>query len=316
MKPLKIIFAGTPHFSLPCLQALQQSGHEICAVFTQPDRPAGRGQKAQASVIKQWALEKQLPVFQPETLKHEAIQNTIAELQADVMVVVAYGLILPQKVLDLPKMGCINVHASLLPRWRGAAPIQYAIHAGDEITGITIMQMDQGMDTGDILTQERCPILANDTSESLFHRLSLMGAKLLVSTLEKLQHHEIKGIPQNHEHATYASKITKTQAKINWQDTSRQICQNTRAYQPWPVAFTELASQVVKIHQLRIVHDTTPSKTQPGTIIAHTQDELWVKTGDGVVAIINWQWPNQKITSLKDWLIHKASLAPIGAMFS
>lgn len=314
MKPLKIIFAGTPQFSLPCLQALHQAGHDICAVFTQPDRPAGRGQKAQASVIKQWALEKHLPVYQPETLRTPDIQTVIAELKADVMVVVAYGLILPKIVLELPKMGCINVHASLLPRWRGAAPIQYAIHAGDEITGITIMQMDTGMDTGDILTQEPTPILATDTSDTLFHRLSVIGAKLLTETLERLQNNDIQPIQQNPEQVTYASKINKTQAKINWHESSRQISQNVRAYQPWPIAFTKLGEELVKIHQVRLIDDYS-SNAQPGTIIAHQPNELWVKTGDGVIAIENWQWPNQKIISLKDWLIHKASLAPVGALF-
>jgi methionyl-tRNA formyltransferase len=314
MKPLKIIFAGTPAFSLPCLQALHATGHDICAVFTQPDRPAGRGQKPQASVIKQWAESKLLPIFQPETLRQTDIQQTIANYKADVMVVVAYGLILPQVVLDTPKFGCINVHASLLPRWRGAAPIQYAIRSGDKETGITIMQMSAGMDSGDILKQVHCPILDDDTSETLFTRLSELAPEALLSTLENIEQGISHATRQQEDLVTYSPKIAKTEAHINWQDTSQQIFQNIRAFIPWPIAYTQFETDSIKIHRAHPVAGFSTHTAPPGTIIAHKDDSIIVKTGDGALAITHWQWPNHKLMSLKDWLLHKASQIPVGSM--
>jgi methionyl-tRNA formyltransferase len=314
MKPLKIIFAGTPAFSLPCLKALYAAGHDICAVFTQPDRPAGRGQKPQASVIKQWAESHQLAIFQPESLKHSDIQRTIADLNADVMVVVAYGLILPQIVLDMPKYGCINVHASLLPRWRGAAPIQYAIRFGDKKTGITIMQMSAGMDSGDILKQIDCPIAQEDTSETLFSRLSALAPNVLLDTLKEIVQGTSIAKPQQDEWVTYSPKIAKTEAKINWQDTSDQIFQNIKAFMPWPIAYCQFLDETIKIHRAHPVNGFSTHQALAGTILSHHNDRIIVKTGDGAIAITHWQWPNHKVTSLEDWLLHKASQIPVGSI--
>ena len=314
MKSLKIIFAGTPAFSLPCLQALHAAGHDICAVFTQPDRPAGRGQKPQASVIKKWAESKQLTIFQPETLRQTDIQQIIAHYKADVMVVVAYGLILPQVVLDTPKFGCINVHASLLPRWRGAAPIQYAIRYGDKETGITIMQMSAGMDSGDILKQVHCSILDNDTSETLFTRLSELAPEALLSTLEDIELGINHATPQQDDLVTYSPKIAKTEAKIDWQTTSQQIFQNIKAFMPWPIAYCQYQANTIKIHHAHPVKSFSNHETMPGTILAHQTDCILVKTGDSALAITDWQWPNHKVTRVKDWLLHKSSQMPVGSI--
>jgi len=313
MNPLKIIFAGTPAFSLPCLEALYAQGHHICAVFTQPDRPAGRGQKPQASAIKQWAQLQELSIYQPESLKHSDIQAQIAAFKADVMVVVAYGLILPKVVLDTPRLGCINVHASLLPRWRGAAPIQYAIRNGDLETGITIMQMDVGMDSGDILSQKTCQILNSDTSETLFTRLSQMAPSLLLSAIEDLQEGTATPLRQVEENVTYSPKITKLEAQIDWQQTSQQIWQNIRAFYPWPIAYTSLGQNNIKIHQAHPITDLQ-FDAPAGSIVAHREHDILIKTGDGVIAITHWQWPNQATIAVHDWLTHKATQAPLGSI--
>jgi methionyl-tRNA formyltransferase len=314
MKPLKIIFAGTPAFSLPCLQALHQEGHEILAVFTQPDRPAGRGQKLKPSVIKQWALTKALPIFQPHTLKSAEIQQTIQDLKPDLMVVVAYGLILPKAVLDIPKHGCINVHGSLLPRWRGAAPVQCAIREGDPFTGITTMLMDAGMDTGDMLKKVRCKIENNDTSETLLEKLSLIGAPLLIETIDEWISGTLKPIQQDESQVTYAHKIDKTDAKINWHETSNHILQKIRAYIPWPVAYTEWQNQAIKIHQAHSV--IVSSTATPGTVLKHDTSTLVIKTGDGAIAITHWQWPNHKMMPVYDWLQGRGHELPEGTMLA
>lgn len=313
MKPLKIIFAGTPAFSLPCLQALHAAGYDIVGVFTQPDRPAGRGQKLQPSIIKQWATSQNLQIFQPSTLRAPDIQQCIADLEADLMVVVAYGLILPQAVLSIPKYGCINVHGSLLPRWRGAAPVQYAIREGDATTGITTMLMDVGMDTGDMLKKASCAIEASDTSESLLEKLSLMGAPLLLETIEEWIGGKLTPIKQDEALVTYAHKISKTDAKINWNDSSQRILQQIRAYIPWPVAYTEWQHQTIKIYQAYEVSDA--SQTPAGTIIQLTADAIIVKTADSAIAITHWQWPNHKMMPVHDWLQGKKHELPIGTQF-
>jgi methionyl-tRNA formyltransferase len=314
MTPLKIIFAGTPAFSLPCLETLYQAGHSILAVFTQPDRPAGRGQKPQASVIKQWAIEHHIPVYQPESLKNSVMEELIAQLQADVMVVVAYGLILPKKILDLPHYGCINVHASLLPRWRGAAPIQYAIRSGDQTTGISIMQMDVGMDTGDVLKQVSCPIDTKDDAQSLFKKLSLLAPPVLLEALEERASGKSLAHSQDNNLATYAPKIAKQEAQIDWNQTSEQILLNIRAFYPQPGAFTIYQDKNIKIHAAEKASELN-SETQAGTIIAHEYDRIIVKTGNGSISITSWQWPNEKQIKLIDWLKHKAQQLPIGSLF-
>jgi methionyl-tRNA formyltransferase len=311
--PLKIIFAGTPAFSLPCLQALHHAGHNIVAVLTQPDRPSGRGQKLQASPIKQWALEHDLTVLQPLTLRNTDIQEALKKFNADVMVVVAYGLILPKVILDMPTFGCINVHASLLPRWRGAAPIQYAIRSGDTKTGITIMQMDVGMDTGDILKQADCSIDIQDTSETLFNKLSLIGPKILLETLDDIQENKITPIPQDEAFVTYSPKIEKQEAHINWNSKSEQILLTIRAFYPWPICYTEYQGIPIKIHQGSKISYT--GQETPGTILSTKEDKLLIKTSDGAISIQAWQWPNQKVVSIKDWLHAKANLLQIGSQF-
>lgn len=313
MKPLKIIFAGTPAFALPALQALYEAGHEIVAVYTQPDRPAGRGQKLQASIIKTWALEKNLNIFQPESLKSSEVQNQIKAHQADVMVVAAYGLILPKVVLEMPRLGCINVHGSILPRWRGAAPVQYAILSGDKESGITIMQMDVGMDTGNILQIRTCPIQDTDTSESLLKTLSHLAPPLLLDTLEKLNSGLIQAEIQDESQVTYAHKINKSDAKINWQQSAQAIDCQIRGYYPWPMAYTTFADQIIKIHQARILKGQK-STHPPGTIVSFTQEEVLVATLDDVIAISVWQFPNMKKMTLKDWQNGHQHLLPQGSL--
>jgi methionyl-tRNA formyltransferase len=314
MKPLKIIFAGTPAFALPCLQALFQAGHEIKAVYTQPDRPAGRGQKPQASVIKEWAMRQQLAIFQPESLKSDTVQAQLQSHQADVMVVVAYGLILPPAVLTIPRLGCVNVHGSILPQWRGAAPVQYAILAGDPETGVTIMQMDKGMDTGDILKVIRCPIQPKDTAESLLEHLSQLAPAALLETLEQLDQNTIQALPQAHHLATYAHKIKKTDAQIDWSQAASKIDCQIRGYYPWPIAYTHFQNQSIKIHAAQILKGQKSSKP-PGTIVAIHDTQVQVATGDDLIAIEVWQFPNMKKMSIKDWRNGHSHLLALGSVF-
>lgn len=315
MKPLKIIFAGTPAFALPSLKALFEAGHDICAVYTQPDRPAGRGQKLQASVVKEWALTKNLPIYQPTSLKSEEVQAQLQAHQADVMVVVAYGLILPKRVLDTPRLGCINVHGSILPRWRGAAPIQYALLSGDTQTGVTIMQMDVGMDTGDILKIVPYTIQKTDTSESLFDTLSNLATPALLDTLQALNTGTLQAQTQDEALVTYAHKIHKTDAHIQWQQSAKIIDCQIRGYYPWPIAYTQFNDQVIKIHQARIL-EGQKSTQEPGRIIAFKPDEVLVATLDNIIAIQVWQFPNMKKISIKDWQNGHQHLLPLGSLLS
>jgi methionyl-tRNA formyltransferase len=315
MKPLKIIFAGTPAFALPSLKALYDAGHEICAVYTKPDSPAGRGQKLQASAIKEWALTKNLPIYQPTSLKTDEIQTQLKSHDAELMVVVAYGLILPKVVLDTPRLGCINVHGSILPRWRGAAPIQYAILAGDTQTGVTIMQMDVGMDTGDILKIIPYTIKKTDTSETLFEILSHIATPGLLETIEELDAGTIHPIVQDEHLVTYAHKINKTDANINWHQPAKTIDCQIRGYNPWPIAHTQFNDQIVKIHQARIL-EGQKSTQEPGCIIAFTDDEVHVATQDDIIAIQVWQFPNMKKISVKDWQNGRQHALPIGSLLS
>ena len=294
---LKIIYAATPHFALPALIAIHQAGHDIVAIYTQPDRPAGRGQKLQASVIKTWALEQQIPVHQPQTLKSAETQAQIKALDADVMVVAAYGLILPKAVLEMPRFGCINIHASILPNWRGAAPIQYAILSGDKETGITIMQMDEGMDTGAILDIVKCPILADDTADTLTHKLAHLAPLAILTSLDKIHH--LKPMPQDNTKVSYAPKIKKEDAAIDWHQDSLSILRQIQAYNPWPSAFTHFQDHVLKIHQATLGPDT---KGQPGQIMAIETHGILVSCGKASLWLTVWQWPNAKKMMVADWL--------------
>ena len=260
MTPLRIIFAGTPDFAARHLQALLDSEHQVVAVYSQPDRPAGRGQQLQASPVKQLALAHQIPVFQPKSLKKSKAQSELAALNADLMVVVAYGLILPAVVLQTPKLGCINVHGSLLPRWRGAAPIQRALWAGDLDTGVTIMQMDEGLDTGAMLSKVSLPIEPTDTSATLYDKLAEVGPKALLQALTDLPVLQQHAVVQDDRQANYAEKLSKEEAQLDFRKTAAALEREIRAFNPWPVSYLQLASQQLKVWQAR----TESGTAQPG----------------------------------------------------
>lgn len=290
---MKIIFAGTPAFAVPTLQALLASEHEIKLVLTQPDRPAGRGQKMQFSPVKEVAVQHGLPVLQPTTLKNPEIQELLKQQQADVMVVVAYGLLLPEAVLNIPQHGCINVHASLLPRWRGAAPIPYAILSGDKTTGITIMKMDKGLDTGDMLLLDSLPIGPQDTTARLHDPLSQMGARLLLKTLENLEKTgKLIGTKQNDAESTHAGKINKEQARLDWYAPAETLVRKVHAFNPWPVAYFHLDDDsAVRVWEAEAIA-TTP-KVPPGTIIEATAKHLYVACETGIFSPRILQFPGK-----------------------
>ena len=293
---LKIIFAGTPDFSVPPLQALIDSEHEVVAVYCQPDRPAGRGRKLTAGPVKQLALDHQIPVYQPLSLKDETAQAELAALDADLMVVVAYGLILPKVVLDTPRLGCINIHASLLPRWRGAAPIQRAILAGDKTTGITIMQMDVGLDTGDMLLKTECDILPDDTGSSLHDRLSAMGADALMEVLPKIIDGSVQPQKQDDSQSCYADKLQKSEAVLDWTQPASQLAAKVQAFNAWPVAQTTIMKkgkpQVLRIWRASVLDET--SEQAPGTVIRCNKQGMDVVTGDKLLRVLELQLPGGK----------------------
>lgn len=306
---MKIIFAGTPEFAATALQALLVHHHHVVAVLTQPDRPAGRGMHTTASPVKQLALSHGLPVLQPTSLKSPDIQQTLRDYAAEVMVVAAYGLILPQAVLSLPRLGCLNIHASLLPRWRGAAPIQRAILAGDEETGITIMQMDAGLDTGDILLKKRCPITAQDTTQTLHDKLAELGAEAIIVALQQLPEKKLRPIAQDNILATYATKLSKAEALLDWSASATQVCRAVRAYCPFPVAHTYFDSTPIKIWQAK-VHladaqakvDNHPEIIQPGTILSIDQHGILVACGQGKINLEVLQRPNARALPAADFV--------------
>lgn len=293
---MKIVFAGTPEFAIEPLKALLNSKHSVVAVFTQPDRPAGRGQTLHKSPVKILAETNGIPVYQPVRLKNPEEQKTLSELKPDLVVVVAYGLILPKAVLEIPKFGCINIHASLLPRWRGAAPIQHAILAGDKETGICTMQMDEGLDTGNILLKKTCDITPDETSQTLHDKLAVLGASALMETLEKLEQNSLSLQKQDPNiPTTYATKISKADAKIDWQESAIVIDRKIRAFNPWPVAFTELAGQAIRIWAAKPNLTAKVEKNiKPGTIVEIHKDSMDVATGDGVLTLLELQLPGGK----------------------
>lgn len=314
-KSLRIVFAGTPEFAASHLQAILQQGiHEVIGVYSQPDRPAGRGQKLVASPVKQLALAHNIPVFQPLTLRDAAAQAELAELKPDLMVVVAYGLILPQAVLDMPRLGCINSHASLLPRWRGAAPIQRAIEAGDDVTGVTVMQMEAGLDTGPMLHKVSTPITAQDTGGSLHDRLAELGSAAVLEVLQQLAEGTMQAEKQDDSLANYAHKLSKAEAKLNWQQSATELDQQIRAFNPWPVSHSQLNGQVIKVHAAEPILENNTSAAL-GTILAAEREGLVVACGEGALRLTRIQLPNARAMSVADVLNSKQELFPVGAVF-
>ena len=313
-KPLRIIFAGTPDFAAKHLSALLNSEHEVIAVYSQPDRPAGRGKKLKPSDVKQLAVSNDIPVYQPISLRNEEAQQELAALNADLMVVVAYGLILPQIVLDTPRLGCINVHGSLLPRWRGAAPIQRSIWAGDAETGVTIMQMDLGLDTGAMLHKVTCPIADDETSASLYDKLAELGPQGLLETLTQISSNTAVAEVQDDEQANYASKLSKEEANIDWTQSAVEIERQVRAFNPWPVSYTQIAEQNVKIWQASVSEETTDA--QPGTVIAATKQGIQVATGNGVLTLLNLQLAGKKAMPVQDILNARKEWFTVGQLLN
>ena len=317
MPSLRIIFAGTPDFAATALSALIQSEHEVVAVYTQPDRPAGRGRKLRASPVKEVALENHIPVLQPDNLKEPHAQQELASFNADVMVVAAYGLILPQVILDTPRLGCLNIHASLLPRWRGAAPIQRAIAAGDKESGITIMQMNAGLDTGDILQLSSCPINDEDSGGSLHDRLAEIGASAILQTLEIIDSDKIKPEPQDDALATYAHKLDKKEAQINWENSVTEIERLIRAFNPWPVAFTQLEDKTFRIWQAQALTLQSDIKADitPGTAISCDKKGIDISCGEGVLRILKLQPSGSKAMDVAAFMNGHAKQLPVGSIF-
>ena len=290
MTPLRLAFAGTPEFSVAALDALHQRGHQIAAVYTQPDRPAGRGRKLRASAVAQRAAELQLPLHKPARFD-AAAQQDLAAADVDYLIVVAYGLILPQAALDIPRGGGLNIHASLLPRWRGAAPIQRALLAGDAQTGITIMQMDSGLDTGDMLLKRATPISAQDTSDSLHDRLAELGAALICEALDRLSAVSLTAEPQDHAAASYAAKLDKAEARIVWQQSAEQIARQIRGYNPVPVAWTELGNERIRILEAEVAD---AGDLSAGRIRITASGELLVGCAGSALRLLCLQRPGGK----------------------
>ncbi|MDE1220430.1 methionyl-tRNA formyltransferase [Vibrio aestuarianus] len=311
---LRIVFAGTPDFAARHLAALLSSEHEVIAVYTQPDRPAGRGKKLTASPVKQIAVEHNIEVYQPENFKSDQAKQQLAELNADLMVVVAYGLLLPQAVLDTPRLGCINVHGSILPRWRGAAPIQRSIWAGDSETGVTIMQMDIGLDTGDMLKIATLPIEATDTSASMYGKLAELGPQALVDCIADIASDKAIATKQDDALANYAKKLSKEEAKIDWSMDAVFIERCVRAFNPWPMSHFDVAENTIKVWQSRVEAQTS---NQPvGTIVKADKSGIYVATGNGLLVLEQLQVPGKKALPVQDILNARASWFEVGTQLS
>lgn len=305
---LRIVFAGTPGFAVPCLRAAAARG-EVVGVYTQPDRPAGRGRQLAPSPVKLEALARQLPVFQPGNFKSPEAREQLRALRPDLMVVVAYGLILPQAVLDIPRLGCWNVHASLLPRWRGAAPIQRAIEAGDDVSGVCLMQMEKGLDTGPVLLSLATPVSDTDTGGSLHDRLAALGAEVLADGL-KLVRAGLRPTPQPQpaEGVTYAHKLDKAEARLDWRQPAAVLARKVRAYNPWPVAEAELAGERLRIHAAEPL--AAPADAMAGTVLAAGREGIDVACGEGALRLLTVQRDGGKPVSAADYLNARPALKP------
>ena len=293
---LRIVFAGTPEFAAEHLKALLDTSHQIVAVYSQPDRPAGRGQKLTPSPVKQLALQHEIPVYQPQSLRDPAAQAELAALVPDLLVVVAYGLILPQAVLDIPRLGCINSHASLLPRWRGAAPIQRAIEAGDSESGVTVMRMEAGLDTGPMLLKVHTPIAAEDTGGSLHDRLAALGPQAVVEAIAGLAAGSLVGEVQDDSLATYAHKLNKDEARLDWTRPAVELERLIRAFNPWPICHSSLNETPLKI----LAGHLADGQGQPGAILAASKDGLTIACGQGALCLTRLQLPGGKALNFAD----------------
>jgi len=299
--PLRVIYAGTPDFACPALQTLIDYGCELVAVFTQPDRPAGRGRQLQASPVKQLALKHQLRVEQPNNLRDDTLRQAMAELQPDLMVVAAFGMLLPQEWLDLPRYGCWNLHASLLPRWRGAAPIQRAIEAGDAESGMTLMHMELGLDTGPMLLRQPLTLAADETGGSLHDQLAAMGAQILLEGLERLsQDGPWHGEVQDDALACYAPKLSKSEAEVDWQQAASTIARRVRAFNPFPVCWTEALGPRLRIWQAEAVE--LDHQSEPGTLLPDTGTQALVACGQGALKLLQVQPAGKKAMPVSAWL--------------
>ncbi|MFI4914209.1 MAG: methionyl-tRNA formyltransferase [Steroidobacterales bacterium] len=306
---MHIAFAGTPEFALPALRALAGSEHRLVGVLTQPDRPAGRGRKLHASPVKQFAQALNLPIAQPARLRSEEERAQLLSWRPELLVVVAYGLILPPAVLALPRFGCLNIHASLLPRWRGAAPIQRAILAGDDTSGVTIMQMDAGLDTGPILRQQTLPVAADATAGNLHDSLAALGAQLLLEVIGELADGRARGLPQAESGATYAAKVDKAEAQIDWQASAAAIDRKVRAFNPWPIAETRLRPVTgLQAVQVRIwsarpctVGASGAGDALPGTVLRLEQGALIIACGDGALAVRSLQLAGRRVVTAAEF---------------
>ena len=295
---MRIVFAGTPDFAAAALQAILAAGHTVPLVLTQPDRPAGRGMSMQASAVKQLAQKHGLALHQPASLKSDEARLPIIEACPDVMVVAAYGLLLPQAVLDIPRLGCVNIHASLLPRWRGAAPIQRAILAGDAETGVTLMRMEAGLDTGPMLLRERLPIAASDNAGSLHDRLAALGARLIVDALPRLERGGLADEPQPAEGATYAAKLDKAEAVLDWRQPAAQLDRTVRAFNPFPGATAQLDGQAIKVWAAELV----AASGEVGRILDVGRGGIVVACGEGALRLIELQKAGGKRLPAADFL--------------
>ncbi|MFN3713571.1 MAG: methionyl-tRNA formyltransferase [Alcanivoracaceae bacterium] len=301
---MRIIFAGTPEFAAESLAALLASSHQVVAVLTQPDRPAGRGRALQPSPVKVLAQQHNIPVLQPENLKGDDIRSRLQALSVDVMVVVAYGLIIPTAVLAMPRLGCINVHGSLLPRWRGAAPIQRAIAAGDDESGVGIMQMEAGLDTGPVLLELRTPITPDDTGGSLHGRLASLGARALMQALANLDELQQQACGQPDQGVTYAHKLTKEEAGLDWHKPALQLAREVRAFNPWPVSWVARPEGPMRVWAARAAAGTG----KPGTVLAVSSSGIEVACGEGSLLLTEIQLPGKKSLPVADLLRGRADL--------
>lgn len=315
---MRIVFMGTPDFSVPALEALVKAGHEIAAVVTQPDKPKGRGKEVQMTPVKLQALEYNIPVYQPVKVREEGFVQLLKELAPEVVVVVAFGQILPKAVLEIPKLGCINIHASLLPRYRGAAPIQWCVIDGEKESGITTMMMDEGLDTGDMLEQVVIPIEEKETGGSLHHKLSIAGGNLILSTLKKLEEGALVPTTQDEEGACYAKMLTKSMGDIDWSQSAASIERLIRGLNPWPSAYTRWNGKTIKIWEADVVKDeeggSAAQEALAGQIVCSDRQSLMVKTGEGLLSIQELQMEGKRRMDIEAFL--RGCPVPQGGMLT